>query len=106
MKLKVNFENLLSKSVSSQPDDAEGPNIYDAPEGWVTSQRLKLVDGQLAIAADDDIPYTEKRRSEYPSVEAQLDMIYHELAEQGAISSTGAWFNSRKAVKDKYPKPV
>jgi len=106
MKIKVKFDaNMLSVSAASQRDDAEGDGVYDAPEGWTTSQRLKLVDGQLEIATDDDIPYAEKRRSEYPTVEEQLDMIYHEIAAQGAIGSTGAWFAARKAIKDKYPKP-
>ena len=40
--------------------------------------------------------YTESRRIEYPSVEDQLDKIYH--------SGIDAWKADIKAIKDKYPK--
>lgn len=47
---------------------------------------------RLAIANAHVVP----RRNEYPSVEAQLDTLYH-----GGID---AWKAQIKAVKDKYPK--
>ena len=40
--------------------------------------------------------YTESRRIEYPSVEDQLDKIYH--------SGIDAWKADIKVIKDKYPK--
>ena len=40
--------------------------------------------------------YTEARRAEYPSIEDQLDKIYHE--------GIDAWKTDIKAIKDKYPK--
>ena len=41
--------------------------------------------------------YKSKRRAEYPSIEDQLDKIYH--------SGIDAWKADIKAIKDKYPKP-
>ena len=41
--------------------------------------------------------YKSKRRAEYPSIEEQLDKIYH--------SGIDAWKTDIKAIKDKYPKP-
>ena len=41
--------------------------------------------------------YKEKRRAEYPSIEDQLDDIYH--------NGIDKWKETIKAVKDKYPKP-
>ena len=40
--------------------------------------------------------YKEKRRVEYPSIEDQLDDIYH--------NGIDKWKETIKAVKDKYPK--
>ena len=40
--------------------------------------------------------YKSKRRAEYPSIEDQLDKIYH--------SGIDAWKTDIKAVKDKYSK--
>ena len=39
----------------------------------------------------------ETRRSEYPTIEDQLDLIYH--------SGIDAWKSKIKETKDKYPKP-
>ena len=41
--------------------------------------------------------YKSKRRAEYPSIEDQLDDIYH--------NGIDAWKATIKATKDKYPKP-
>lgn len=40
--------------------------------------------------------YQHKRAAEYPSIEAQLDDIYH--------NGVDGWKATIKAVKDKYPK--
>lgn len=46
----------------------------------------------------DNRTYAEKRRTEYPLIADQLDMIYHN-------GDGGAEFQAAiKAVKDKYPK--
>ena len=42
--------------------------------------------------------YEELRQSEYPSIEDQLDKIYH--------SGIAAWKKDIKAIKDKYPKGI
>ena len=42
--------------------------------------------------------YADLRRLEYPSIEDQLDKIYH--------SGVAAWKKDIKAIKDKYPKAI
>ena len=42
--------------------------------------------------------YVDLRRLEYPSIEDQLDKIYH--------SGVAAWKKDIKAIKDKYPKAI
>ena len=41
--------------------------------------------------------YKDNRVAEYPSIEDQLDTIYH--------SGVAGWKTKIKAIKDKYPKP-
>ena len=43
------------------------------------------------------IAYQGQRKAEYPSIEDQLDNIYH--------NGIDAWKATIKAIKDKYPKP-
>ena len=44
--------------------------------------------------------YMEKREKDYPSVKAQLDMIY-----QDKIDGTDKWVKRITSIKEKYPKP-
>ena len=56
--------------------------------------------GLAALQAAWDLEnnsYKSKRRAEYPSIEDQLDTIYH--------SGVAGWKTKIKAIKDKYPKP-
>jgi len=43
-----------------------------------------------------EVSRTHHRKKEYPPLEEQLDMIYHEGIE--------AWKSKIKSIKDKYPK--
>jgi len=43
-----------------------------------------------------EVARTRHRKNEYPPLEEQLDMIYHEGIE--------AWKSKIKSIKDKYPK--
>ena len=47
-------------------------------------------------AKNTEIEAQDNRRKEYPSIEAQLDDIYH--------NGVDGWKTTIKAVKDKYPK--
>ena len=54
----------------------------------ITKEQIKTKISQIA--------YIEKRVSEYPSIQDQLDDIYH--------NGIDSWKETIKAVKDKYPK--
>ena len=43
------------------------------------------------------LEYSRNRAAEYPSIEDQLDDIYH--------NGVAGWKTTIKAIKDKYPKP-
>jgi hypothetical protein len=59
------------------------------------------------------LQYKNDRAAEYPSIEEQLDMIFHEIIENGSIASIpteeggiAGWASLIQSVKDKYPKPT
>ena len=58
------------------------------------------INGLAALQAAWDLEndsYKSQRKGEYPSIEDQLDTIYH--------SGVAGWKTAIKAIKDKYPKP-
>ena len=48
--------------------------------------------------------YQNSRANEYPSLEEQLDLLYHDIARDEFGKSSGEWAKAIKAVKDKKPK--
>ena len=76
------YENLIVHDGSTKPTEKE------------------CTDGLAALQAAWDLEndsYKSQRRAEYPSIEQQLDTIYH--------SGVAGWKTTIKAIKDKYPKP-
>ena len=47
------------------------------------------------------IPYHQLRKSEYPAIEEQLDMLYWDL-----LNGTDKWRDKITEIKTKYPKPT
>ena len=45
------------------------------------------------------------RRSNYPELSNQLDMLYHEIDTKNVINQDGDWYKLIKNVKESYPKP-
>lgn len=70
----------------------EQTNIEVSPEEIAVLQAAE----EARLAA---IPYTEKRRAEYPSITDQLDLLYWDN-----VNGTSNWQTAIQAVKDKYPK--
>jgi len=44
--------------------------------------------------------YLDKRRVAYPSVQEQLDMLYHDM-----VNGTETWVQEIEKVKQQYPQP-
>ena len=71
--------------------------VYD---GNTKPTEKECTDGLAALQAAWDLEndsYKSQRRAEYPSIEDQLDDIYH--------NGIDAWKATIKTIKDKYPKP-
>ena len=68
-------------------------------DGGTKPTEKECTDGLAALQAAWDLEndsYKSKRREEYPSLEDQLDDIYH--------NGIDAWKATIKTIKDKYPK--
>jgi len=69
-------------------------------DGGSKPTEKECTDGLAALQAAWDLEndsYKSQRKAEYPSIEDQLDDIYH--------NGVAAWKTTIKAIKDKYPKP-
>ena len=52
-----------------------------------------------------DLPIEQLRRTNYPSVADQLDMLWHAM-DRNEIPCAEPFYSSIKAVKEKFKKPV
>jgi len=73
------------------PKDA-GNSDYQQFLQDVKKEGIDIVEGPDVVTPD----YKSQRISEYPSIQDQLDKIYH--------TSLTAWKADIKSIKDKYPK--
>lgn len=74
-----------------------GEPFGDLPEDFETKKQ------ELIDSYNTNI-YQKKRAVEYPRIQDQLDMLWHEINTNGSLSADGEWFNRIKAVKEDNPK--
>jgi hypothetical protein len=77
-------------------DDSAGAFDKDGKSVTLEQSKIDTARTELNTAAAA-IAYQGQRRAEYPSIEDQLDDIYH--------NGIDAWKATIKVTKDKYPKP-
>ena len=79
----------------------------------VGSERLPLTDAEREEAVDRELAaeaykaangYKHDREAAYPSIQNQLDMLYHDMT-AGKGDKDGEWYKAIKAVKDANAKP-
>ena len=77
-------------------DDSAG--AFDKDGKSITLEQSKIDAARATLNAEyAALEYSRNRAAEYPSIEDQLDTIYH--------SGVAGWKTTIKAIKDKYPKP-
>ena len=77
---------------------------FDKDGNTVTLDEDKIKIELDKLTADyDATEYQRKRVVEYPSVENQLDMLWHAM-DDGTLTKVDAFYDANKTVKDKYPK--
>ena len=70
----------------------------DASGNKVSIEQSKVDAARTTLDAEyAALEYSRNRAAEYPSIEDQLDDIYH--------NGVAGWKTTIKAIKDKYPKP-
>jgi len=47
--------------------------------------------------------YVRKRQEEYPSIQEQLDMIWHDIDKDDIANKKSSWYLKIKEIKKKYP---
>jgi len=93
-KYKISDNLILSSELNiSFPINPENSDYQQFIKN-VAEQGFDIVEGPSDIQPS----YAELRVPEYPSIEDQLDKIYH--------SGVAAWKKDIKEIKDKYPKAI
>ena len=93
-KNETEFNSMFKKVVGK---DSDGSAILssDTDKFGVTWKQIINKQKELQTAYDNN-EYQRKRKLEYPTIEDQLDDLYHNGIE--------GWKTTIKAIKDKYPK--
>ena len=94
--------DIISAILAINPDAQVSVNAEDYDQiTWhgdtPVISKADIVAKQAELKADyDSKEYQRKRKAEYPSIEDQLDDIYH--------NGISGWSATIKKTKDKYPK--
>ena len=76
----------------------DGTGAFDKDGKSITLEQSEIDAARTTLDAEAAaIAYQGQRKAEYPSIEDQLDDIYH--------NGVAGWKTTIKAIKDKYPKP-
>jgi len=114
-KALIGFQGWVQQIV----DPGEDYEIYEGPDAsivWVDAPDEITLDWTLEYSPSQGrMVWVEReggftdlavaRKVAYGEVGAQLDMLYHELEENGTISTDGAWFQHISTVKSVIDKP-
>ena len=81
--------------VSVNGESLDGITWHDGNPNNITNDQITAKQAELKTIYDS-LQYQRDRKLEYPSIEDQLDDLYH--------NGIDGWRTTIKAVKDKYPK--
>lgn len=102
--LLLKFPLEMGRGSIELQDDGQGPYIkkWDESLGPQPDQsQLNAWEAELA-PIKQKLDARQNRRNEYPAMGDQLDMLYKAMAD-GTLPKVDSFFDSIKAVKDKYP---
>jgi hypothetical protein len=96
--MSLDHEAIYKAYPSVKTIDDTDSKILDDSGNAVIVEQSKIDAARTTLNAEAAaIAYQGKRKAEYPSIEDQLDDIYH--------NGIDAWKATIKVTKDKYPKP-
>lgn len=83
--------------VSDPSNQTEFELIWEDANTQKAPSKQEVIDKFIAMEEDyKNSSYYRKRANEYPSIQEQLDTLYHE--------GYDGWKSQIQAIKDKYPK--
>jgi len=88
----------LYKIVNGVRIEMSSEDAESIRKDWASEEAKR----ELEVATNG---YKIERKSAYPSIGDQLDMLWHSM-DSGEIPKSLAFYNAIKTVKDKYPKPT
>lgn len=115
----------MTKTYAKLSDEGSiqfAPRDYNGVSNWINDETAVLAEGYLPvepsetpkgmvfkrytlkegkIVSEFEYTYQAQRRSEYPTIEEQLDMQYWDKH-----YGTSIWYDTISAIKAKYPKPT
>lgn len=105
--------------ISEIREPGEEYEIYEGPDAtiaWVDAPDEVTLDWTLEyspsqdqmIWVERDAPYTDNtvaRKVAYGRLEEQLDLIYHDIEQNGQLTADGEWFKHVSSIKAIIPKP-
>jgi hypothetical protein len=114
-KVLVGFQGFIHQ-IENPGDEYPIYNGPDAKFTWVNAPDEVTLDWTLeyspaqerSIWVERERPAADKevaRKVAYGTIEAQLDMIYHELQDTGSLSATGPWASHITLVKNTLDAP-
>ncbi len=93
-----------------------GSMTQEHAEHFLTSRGMSVSDHTIVLDAtgvdvqsmidayDNSIKtYSDKRKSDYPDIGNQLDMLWHAM-DTGVLPKVDSFYDTIKTTKDKYPK--
>jgi hypothetical protein len=95
----------ISRIVPNASFNLDGDTYQDII--WTDSRDIpteEQFNEQMDIIESEIEQVRTNRLEDYPSVEDQLDMLWHSM-NAGLISKQNPFYEAIKAVKSKYPKP-
>lgn len=115
-KALVSYQGFVGKVVDpgEETEHYQGPDMtftfVDAPDNIQMDWTLEWSPSQqIMVWVERDGPFTDNsvaRSVAYGTVGQQLDMLYHDIAQNGTIDQNSAWFQHVSNVKSLIDKPV
>lgn len=91
----------------TRPTDSEIDAMRQTIANEITAEEYKdwRANGKYEVQTDDNgEPVKQKTQDGYPSIEEQLDMLWHAIDTE-SLDKTSDFYINLKAVKDRFPKP-
>jgi len=99
----INYAIEVVQSDDGQSESQVWRSLSEAQD-LVASGTAIIYDDHQALG--DALQYASNRRNDYPIMQEQFDLLYHELETSGSLTTSGSWFKVITSVKDANPKPT